>query len=59
MEEGTGQPQPLLNTILTMITQMMKAHKQEQDARRQAQEARKQKTETWKQLFVELCAELA
>ena len=52
MEEGTAQVQPLLNTILIMVTQMMKAHKQEQ-------EARKQETETWKQLVMELRTELA
>ena len=41
IEEETAQLQPLLNTILKMVTQMMEAHKQEQEARRQEQEARK------------------
>ena len=59
LEEGTAQVQPLLDTILIMITQMMEAHKQEQEARRQEQEARKQETETWKQLVMELRTELA
>ena len=59
MEEGTAQMQPLLNTILIMVTQMMEAHKQEQEAHRQEQEARKQENKTWKQLFMELRAELA
>ena len=59
MEEGTAQMQPLLKTIFTTVTQMMEVHKQEQEARKQEQEARRRENETWKQLFMELRAELA